>query len=330
LLESMQAHADVRAVAVATSAPFGPGVRAGTRANVVALSGTTGASSSQTAVEHIVSDDYFEVLAVPILAGRAFDQRDRAGSPLVAIVSQSAARQLWPDASPVGQQIERNGTRHEVVGVVGDIRGADARGARGGGLDRQPRPAVYLSAMQFPQTAMTLVVRSMREPFAIAPAIRTAVRDIDPALPIDQPRPLDDWLTDAAAQPRLTTTLASAFAGVALLLVVVGIYGVVSYAVGQRTQEIGLRMAVGATRRQILTLILRNGLRSAIIGVIIGLCGAFLVNRLIAALLYDVRPDDPWTFGSVAILLGLVVLVACYVPARRAARMDPLVALRYE
>jgi predicted permease len=331
LLQSIGAHANVSAVAVGSSVPFTPGVRAGARVAVPARQGTAEtAESFRTTLEHIVSDDYFRALAIPILAGRAFDQRDRAGSAPALIVSQSTARQLWPDSNPVGQQIERNGRVHEVVGVVGDVRGADAQGARGGGLDRQPVRAVYLSATQFPQAAMTVVIRTAGQPSAVAPAMRAAVRDIDPAVPIDQGRALDEWLTDAAAQPRLTTTVAAAVAGIALLLVVVGIYGVVSYAVGLRTQEIGLRMAVGATRRQILGLVLRDGMASAVIGAALGLGAAALLSRLMASLLFEVRPDDPLTFVSVPILVAIVVLLACYVPARRATRVDPLAALRCE
>lgn len=328
LTQSLEDLPEVQAAAVATSAPFAPGVRRGVpvgdRAAAVA------ASRRRTAAEHIVSNDYFRTLAIPILAGRAFDQRDRAGSPPVVVVSQATARQLWPDSNVIGQQLERDGTLHEVVGVAGDVRGADDRGARGGGLDRQPRPAIYISATQFPQATMTVLLRTTHEPTALVPALRAAIRDIDPALPIDQVRTLDDWLGDTVAHPRLTTTLAGAFAATALLLAAIGIYGVVAYSVGQRTPEIGLRMAVGATRGQILALILRDGMRSAVIGMAVGLAGAFLFNEVLASLLFEVRPDDPRTFTSAAILLGAVALAACYMPARRAARVDPLVALRDE
>jgi putative ABC transport system permease protein len=161
-------------------------------------------------------------------------------------------------------------------------------------------------------------------------ALRAAIRGLDPAVPADQVRSLDDWLTEAAAQPRLTTMLAAAFAGMALLLAALGIYGVAAYAVAQRRAEIGLRMALGSTRAQILTMILRNGIMSAIAGMLTGLTGAFFINKLLASLLFDVQPEDPLAFVSVAAVLTTVALLACYVPARRAARLDPLVTLRCE
>ena len=281
-------------------------------------------------VEHIVSEDYFRTLAIPIVAGRAFDERDRAGSPTVVIISQATARQLWPDMNPIGQQLDRGGQSYEVVGVAGDVRGADDRGPRGGGLDRQPRAAMYLSATQFPQRTMTVLLRTTREPSALVPRLRAALRESDPAIPMPQARTLDEWLTDTAANPRLTTTLAGAFAAIAVLLAAIGIYGVVAYSVGQRTQEIGLRMAVGATNGQVLAMVLRGGLMSAAIGTALGLGGAVVLSQVLGALLFEVRPDDPLTFASAATLLAAVSLIACYVPARRAARVDPLIALRLE
>jgi putative ABC transport system permease protein len=165
---------------------------------------------------------------------------------------------------------------------------------------------------------------------ALAVALRKAIREIDPALPADQVRPLDEWVAEAAAQPRLTTVLAGAFAGMALLLAAIGIYAVAAYSVGQRRPEIGLRMALGATRRQILTMVLRSGLTAAALGMSIGLAGALFINTLLAGLFFEVRPEDPLAFGSVAAMLGTVAIVACYVPARRATRVDPLVTLRCE
>lgn len=286
--------------------------------------------SSVSVVEHIVSDSYFRVLGIPIIAGRPFDDRDRAGASPAVVVSQATARQLWPAESPLGQQFETDGTLHEVVGVAQDVRGDEGRGARGGGLDRQPPLSIYRSATQFPQSTMTVLLRTTHEPSTIAAALRAAIRNIDSALPADQVRPLSDWLADAAAQPRLTTMLAGAFAGMALLLAAIGIYGVAAYAVGQRKPELGVRMALGATRGQILTLILRGGVASAGAGMLIGFGGAFFVNRVLTRLLFEVQPENPLAFASVAALVGTVALVACYVPARRAAGLDPLVVLRSE
>jgi putative ABC transport system permease protein len=219
---------------------------------------------------------------------------------------------------------------YEVVGVAGDVLGGDDRGARGGGLDRQPRAAMYLSATQFPQRTMTVLLRTTREPSALVPRLRAALRESDPTIPMPQARTLDEWLVDTAANVRLTTTLAGAFAAIGVLLAGIGIYGVVAYSVGQRTPEIGLRMAVGATTRHVLALVLRTGLVSVAIGTALGLGGAFVLSQVMGALLFEVRPDDPLTFASAALLLAAVSLIACYVPARRAVRVDPLVALRSE
>ena len=327
LLEAIDMNPNVQSAAVATSAPFGTGARR----TVTAGSRTTAAAASSLSVaEHIVSDDYFRTLAVPIVAGRAFDDRDRVGSPPVVVVSQALARQLWPDDNPVGQQFERDGILHDVVGVVRDVRGDDVRGARGGGLDRQPPPAVYLSATQFPQSTMTVLIRSTGEPFFIAGPLRAAIREIDSTVPADQVRPLGDWLADAAAQPRLTTTLAGMFAGMALLLAAIGIYGVAAHAVGLRRQELGVRMALGATRWRILTLFLRGGIISAAAGMAIGFAGAFFVNKVLASLLFDVRPEDPLAFVSVAALLAMVALIAGYLPARRATQIPITTVLQSE
>jgi putative ABC transport system permease protein len=277
-----------------------------------------------------VSPDYFQALGVPLLSGRSFGQQDGSGSPRVAVVSESIARQLWAGTSPIGQVLDWNGRPHEVIGVVGDIRGADGRGCCGGGLDREPSAAVYLSAIQFPQRTMTLLVRTAGEPSAIVPAIARAVQDIDPAQPVYQVRRLRDWLDESAAQPRFTTTLSSVFALVALLLAAVGVYGVLSYSVAQRTQEIGVRMAIGAGRAQILLLVLRGGMAWALPGIAIGLLGAFALSRVLGALLFEVGARDPITYSTVGLMLALVAMVACYIPAARATRIDPMLALRAE
>jgi putative ABC transport system permease protein len=267
---------------------------------------------------------------VPLLAGRYFGQQDGLGSPLVAVVSESVARQLWADKSPVGQTLDWNGRPHEVAGVVGDIRGADGRGCCGGGLDREPSAAVYLSAIQFPQRTMTLLVRTAGEPSAIVPAIARAVQAVDPAQPVYQVRRLRDWLDESAAQPRFTTTLSGVFALVALLLAAVGVYGVLAYSVAQRTREIGVRMAIGAGHAQILCLVIGNGIAWALPGIAIGLLGALALSRVLETLLFGVGPRDPITFSAVGVMLALVAMLACYVPAARATRIDPMRALRTE
>ncbi len=324
LLESLDGMSQVQSAAVGITAPFGPGVRAGGTAR------DRGDAAGIGAVEHMVSPDYFQALGVPVLAGRSFGQQDGVGSPPAAIVSESVARQLWAGKSPVGQTLDWNGRQHEVVGVVGDIRGADGRGCCGGGLDREPSAAVYLSAIQFPQRTMTLLVRTTAEPSAMVPVIARAVQDIDPAQPVSQVRRLRDWLDESAAQPRFTTTLSGVFAVVALLLAAVGVYGVLSYSVAKRTQEIGVRMAIGAQRPQIVRLILRGGMAWALTGITIGLLGAFALSRVLGTLLFEVGARDPITYSTVGVVLALVAMLACYIPAARATRIDPVIALRAE
>jgi len=325
LLESLEAMPEVTAAGVGTSAPFAPGVRRGTevRDRVSPAGGPT-----IPAVEHIVSPGYFRAAGIPLLAGRSFGAQDGPESPRVAIVSRAVVQQMWPGLNPIGRSLEQDGGPVQVIGVAGDIRGANARGARGGGLDHDPEPALYLASTQSPQHTMTLLVRVAGEPSAIVPFIRNAVRAIDPAQPVYQVRSLHEWLAESTARPRITTALIGTFAILALLLASVGVYGVLSYSVGQRTQEIGVRMALGATRGDVMRLALQGGMTWAGAGITLGLIGALSLSRVLATLLFAVPARDPITFGAVGAALAIVALTACYLPARRAARIDPMVAVR--
>jgi predicted permease len=277
--------------------------------------------------EQVVSAGLFQTLGVPLLAGREFGAQDRPGSPLVAIVSERLARQLWSHGEAIGRVVEIEGRSHEVVGVVGDVRGNDGV-ARGGGRERDPHAALYLSSMQFPQRAVSLVVRTNAQAEAILPAIRAVFRHVDPTLPVPGVRRLDEWIAESDAQPRLTATLAGVFAVVALFLTVVGIYGVIAYSVTQRTQEIGVRMAIGAGRRSVVGLVLGTAMTWAGGGILLGLLGAWSTAQAIASLLFSTSATDPFTFALAAFALTLVAVSACVVPAIRATRIDPVIALR--
>jgi putative ABC transport system permease protein len=330
LLDSLEAVPSVRAVGLMTSAPFAPGVRRGISVRDHAAAGVLTDSDAQTsAVEQVVSPGLFRALGVALLAGREFGAQDQPGAPLVAVVSEKLARQLWPDGDPIGRIIDFDGRSHEVVGMVGDIRGNDGI-ARGGGLDRDPQAALYLPAAQFPQRTVSLVVRTDVQLQAVLPAIRAVIRGIEPALPMPELRRLDEWIAESAAEPRLTTTLAGAFAGAALFLTIVGIYGGVSYSVSQRTKEIGVRMAIGAARTSIVGLVLRAGMTWAGAGIVIGLAGAWSIGRAVNSLLFDVSARDPLSFGVTGFILAGVAALACVAPAMRAIRVDPVIALRGE
>jgi putative ABC transport system permease protein len=329
LTNTLQASEQLRSHAFATSAPFAPGVRAAFSQPARGRM-STATAVTEVAAEHIVTGDYFRVLGIPLLAGRSFNERDTSGGAGVAVVSERLARLSWPDDNPLGQTVERGGRSFEVIGVVGDIRGSDTQGARGGGLDRDPRAAVYFSASQLPQRTMTLLVRASGQPTGIVSTIRQAVRQQDPSLAIQQVRPLRDWLAESVAPTRLATRLATLFALSALLLASVGIYGVLAYTVASRTREIGLRMAIGATRRRVIGLVLKDGMTWSAAGILVGLIGAFTAAHLVAALLFDVPARDPVTFVTVGTAVMLVALAASAIPAVRAVHIDPTIAMRTE
>ena len=326
LVAILQGSGQLAPVAVATSAPFTPGVRA----SFEVPNQQRDRIGPQGAVEHFVSADYFHVLGVPLLAGRFFNQQDTAGSAAVTVVSQRLAMMCWPDSNPLGQTLERSGRILEVVGIVGDVRGADGEGSRGGGPDREPRAAAYFAASQQPQRTMTILARSTDDVTRASTSIRAAIRELDPALALPHARPLREWFADSLISTRFTTTLATIFSACALLLTSVGIYGVLAYIVGSRTREIGVRMAMGATPHRVVGLVLREGMTWAGTGIAVGLLSTFAAVELIASLLYDIPLRDPFTFAAAAVVVALVALMACIVPAVRAIRIDPTSAMRSE
>ena len=276
----------------------------------------------------VASPDYFRTLGIPLLRGRSFDDRDRAGSVPVALISQETARRYWPGESPIGQRVvtgwRRGGQRlqGEVIGVVGDVRQF--------GLDDTPTPHVYMASDQWPLDEITMVMRSTTPPTATLAAARAVVRELDPELPMYDVAPLAAMVADSLGQRRFYLMLLATFAGVALLLAAVGIYGVIAYAVQQRSREIGIRVALGATRENVLSMVLRDGLVLVLAGVAIGTLGAVALTGVLRTLLYDVSATDPVTFVVVPLLLLATGLLACAIPARRAVRLDPMLSIRGE
>ncbi len=279
---------------------------------------------------HLVDDDYFRAVGIPLLRGREFDARDDApGATPVVLISQSLAKQIFRDENPVGKRIRPQiSTGNEevpmrlIVGVVGDVKGE--------GLAAPAIPESYVPYAQLPFAPMSVVVRTAIDPQAMVPALRKEVQSLDKDLPLLHVETLEEYVDDSIADTRFETILLGTFGALALVLTTVGLFGVISYTVVQRTRETGIRLALGAEPRAIAGMIVGNGLLLASVGVGIGLGGAFLLTRLMRSLLYGVSPLDPTTFFSVPVALLAMALLASYIPARRAAKVDPMVALRYE
>jgi len=277
-----------------------------------------------------VMGDYFGVMQIPLRAGRVFTEMDREGQPLVAIVNEQFVKQFFPHENPLGARIDwaRNEPPRNwmtIVGVVSDVRHF--------GLSQPQDPAVYAPFAQSDErwrSFMTLTIRSLRPSADLAAEVKRQVWSIDRQLPISLVQSMEELMAGSLEQQRFDTSLLGIFAGLALLLAAVGIYGLMSYAVSQRTHEIGVRLAVGAQRRDVLGLVMRDGAKLALLGIVIGVGAALVLTRLMASLLFEVKPTDPATFIVVGILLACVGLLACYIPARRATRVAPMVALRHE
>jgi putative ABC transport system permease protein len=275
----------------------------------------------------VVSPNYFNAMGITILKGRDFDERDTRDSQKVTIIDERLAREYWPDADPLGKRIrfgppEDNEPWHTIVGVVAEVKHQR--------LDASTRKSVYLP---FPQVAIggsSLAIRTPGHPENLIAPVRAQVKELDPDLPLTRVMPMTEVVARSVWQQRLYTALFGVFAAVALILATVGIYGVMSYAVTQRTREIGLRMALGAQRHDVLKLVVGHGVVLAAIGVAVGLVASVALTRLMSTLLFGVTATDPITFIAVSMLLAGVALGACFVPARRAAKVDPMVALRYE
>jgi putative ABC transport system permease protein len=328
LIENLQSIPGVRSAAVCSGIPFG----AGNYARHPMITTESSVLPPGTAVPidwRSVSNGYFDTMRIPLLRGRTFTDADVRTSQLVMVVSQSTAQKFFGDADPIGRTLRPSAKpeiAYTIVGVVGDIRDQALN---------QQTPTLYYGLQQrgtwpLMDVAVRSDARTDGSAEALLPSIRQRIHDLDAGLALANVNTMDQWLSNSAAQPRLNTVLLSVFAGVALLIAAIGIYGVLAYSVNQRTREIGLRMALGATPRSVLQLIVSQGMKVVLIGVGIGLVGGLALGRAVSSLVFGVPVHDPATFSLVAVVLTAVALAACIVPARRAARVDPMVALREE
>lgn len=281
--------------------------------------------ASPIADKRIAGGDYFNVLRIPLLRGRYFNQRDVAGSPQVAIINEAFARKYFPGEDPLGKHVDFQWDTkgwQEIVGVVGNVK-HDA-------LNLPTNPEIYVPFAQRPDSMLTVAVRTHSDPVAMAGAVREQVAKADPSLPLAHLRSMDEVVSASMANQRFTLLLLGAFALLALGLTVIGLYGVIAYTVSLRTREIGIRLALGARSSDVLRMVVGEALRLVAVGATVGLLAALALTRFMSTLLFNINPTDLLTYASITVILGIVTLAASYAPARRAASVDPLVALRYE
>ena len=325
LLARVQAEPDLRDAAIALPLPMVD--QCATMAFQIANNGPLRSGKTSTADYVTVSPDYFHVVGIPLLRGRYFGQQDSMSTPRVAIISEELARIYFPHRDPLGQQLifglpPDNDVKREIVGVVGDVRDE--------ALNKTPGPMLYVPFAQAPLWGVGLVIKTSSSADAAAHALRQKVQEVDRDLPVTDIQWMSAAVDASLGQTRLRTWLLGLFGALALILAAVGIFGVISYSVSRRTHEFGIRMALGASKDEILRLVLKEALRLAVAGVAVGIIAALGLTRLISSLLYAVRPTDPATLIVLPLVLIGAALLAAYLPARRATKVDPMVALRYE
>jgi putative ABC transport system permease protein len=321
-LAKAQSLPGVNDAAVVSQFPFGPPHNGTT---LIKTKGRGEFHTPQVVMLTSISPDYFRAMNVRLLKGRVFTAQDTAGAEPVVIINSSLARLLFDEENPLGQKISFGPPPQawtEVVGVVADTRN--------GALEAEPGPQLFTPYFQQPSFVMTFVLRTGTHPGSLAGALRKAVQEVDKSQPVFAVETMDDVIASLLAPWRFRTLLLGLFSILALVLAAVGIFGVISYSVSQRTREIGIRVALGAERKDVLRAVLGQGLRLALVGVMIGITGALALTHFLSSLLYGVKPTDPLTFIAVSLILIAVALAACYIPARRASKVDPMVALRYE
>jgi putative ABC transport system permease protein len=330
LIERMKRVPGVQGAAIVTGLPLS-NIMMRTSAHIVGTPQERPAERKGTDVA-MVTPGYFTTMGIPLVAGRDFTDRDGSGAPVVSIVNQEFVKRYFPNENPIGKRIALGWDQDtastggnmilggEIVGVVANVKRR--------GLSQEVYPETYASYMQPTFSSFSVVVRSTADPSTVMAAIRAQVRELDRDLPLSELRQLKELVSASVSRPRFYTTILGVFASIALILAAVGIYGVISYAVSLRTRELGIRIALGATGRQVSGLVLQQGVALAIAGVLIGGAGAYWLTRLLSRLLFGVSATDPLTFAAVAALLTAIAAIASFVPARRAAKVDPLLAMR--
>jgi putative ABC transport system permease protein len=328
LLARISALPGVRSVSMNSFPPFS-GLGSVTGVHILSQPKRSLMDLPEAAVR-VVGPDYFPTMQIPLRAGRTFNEQELTEERHVVIINQAFADQYLKGVNPLGQKAviymksleESKNTPSEIIGVVGDVRQM--------GLDTPAEPTVYWPHPELVMSEMTIVVRTANEPLALVSAVRNELQQMDPEQPMAAVSTMDQLLAGTLSRSRFTMLVLGVFAALALVLACVGIYGVIAYSVTQRTQEFGIRMALGANRRDVFRLVFGQGGRLILLGTGLGIVAALIITRLMATLLYGISATDPLTFATVALLLALVALAACYIPARRATRVDPIVALRYE
>jgi putative ABC transport system permease protein len=322
VMDRIQEVPGVQSVTLVRGLPFSG--NGGTAAITLPDREPTARGSEPEVMFNTAMPNYFETIGIPFIKGRLFGPQDQLNSPPVLIINQTMAHRFWPNQDPIGKQVKfvEDGTTGTVVGVVGD--------AKHYWLEEESRPQIYGSYTQQPGYFATVVARTAVEPLALSESVRQALWKVDADQPMWKIRTVEFLVNRSVADRKFLMALMGIFAFLALVLTMIGLYGVINYLVNQRTQEIGIRMALGAQMGDILGMVLKQGMVLVLIGVALGLGAAWLMTRLISRLLYQVSATDPLTFATIALLLIAVALLACYVPARRATKVDPLVALRYE
>ncbi len=322
LIEETQQIPGTTVVGLTSNVPFNGSVSSGSY-SIIGFTPPPGQPQPH-ARQEVVGADYFQAMRIPLVEGRFFNDGDTLDSAPVAIVDQYLVQKYFPGRSAIGQEIQRGGSsspRIRIVGVVGTINSIDLA---------QPvmKERVYRPVSQNPSSAMALVVKAGVEPTQLVSQVRAAVGRIDPEQPISDVRTMEQWMDRSLETRRAPTTLLAIFGAVALALSAIGIYGVLAYGVSQRVREFGIRQALGASQGAILSLVLAQGMRRVLAGLVLGIAGALALSKYLESMLFGVTTNDVSVFAGVAVVLLAVALLACYIPARRATRIDPMVALR--